>query len=100
MHKQGCIGHTDMRTVPVACWYVVQGGSSSKRSAAELSVFPYGSPKENEISSAVGNGTWSVVKQGGKVFLTVKVRGNCTDVLGPVLVVLRYMHGRSRCLSR
>jgi hypothetical protein len=77
-----------MCTVPVVCWYIVQGGSSSQRSTAEPSVFPYGSPKENEISSAVGNGTWSVAKQGGKVFLTVKMSWNCTDVLDPVLVVL------------
>ncbi|WIA15484.1 hypothetical protein OEZ85_002123 [Tetradesmus obliquus] len=50
------------------------GGGAAARSGASPATFSYGAPEENSFSSAVGHGTWSVTKQGSKVYITLKIK--------------------------
>jgi hypothetical protein len=56
-------------------------GDAAARSTVELATYPYGSVQEFDFSSDAGAGKWSVSKQGGKTYVTLKVGLGCSKVL-------------------
>jgi hypothetical protein len=70
----------------------LQGGGANARSTVELATYPYGSTQEYDLITGdddAGSGKWSITKQAGKVFVTIKVSAHGCQLRVCILVTAR-----------